>query len=350
MPSIKDTFEPYDSNKPIISIKPNSEEKMLQMLLSLIPGGRALKNIHDNPEGSATKTLDLLAEDVVPGYYNVVKPLAKGEKINVDDALKEAVLVTLPMPNGARGPINHNNTNRVNNMLKRDIKQNAPTYKQDDLMKITEERPITVAEKNTAKMYGIDMPSWFADDIIYASPESVKGNKLPIAAQNGSEVKYALGMNTHPNVLSSISKLPKSLTEKHNLTPVDYLLNFGNKFSDRPAAARGIADVFSNEVLQPNVDEIIHRITAPGHEYNFTRNEIKNTPIPEKQMQTFLDNTVMLNKDEYLKKYPENKEMAKELFDKFDNTIKSNKSKEEKALDLLSIINELELLKGFEGI
>lgn len=91
-------MEPYKPNKPWISVNLPSREELIAMAMGLIPGGRALKNMYDNPEGSFTETLDLAAEDLVPFYANLIKPAVKGEDIDAEQALKEAAMFGIPIP------------------------------------------------------------------------------------------------------------------------------------------------------------------------------------------------------------------------------------------------------------
>lgn len=92
MANINDVFGEYDESKPMVSFNLPSKEELIAELLGLIPGGRALKNFHDNPEGPASETLSLAAEDVVP-FYGAAKNGA-----DVEDILKEAVMLGVPMP------------------------------------------------------------------------------------------------------------------------------------------------------------------------------------------------------------------------------------------------------------
>lgn len=95
-------MEPYKPNKPWISVNLPTREELIAMAMGLIPGGRALKYYHDNPEGPISKTLDLATEDLVPFYANLIKPAVKGEDINLRNNLIEAALIGLPL-NGPRG-------------------------------------------------------------------------------------------------------------------------------------------------------------------------------------------------------------------------------------------------------
>lgn len=91
-------LRPYDPSKPWISVNLPTKEEIIAATLGLIPGYRALKNFHDNPEGPATETLDLLAEDIVPEYRNLIKPAIAGDDIDWEDAVKEAAIFGIPMP------------------------------------------------------------------------------------------------------------------------------------------------------------------------------------------------------------------------------------------------------------
>ncbi len=95
-------MEPYKPNKPWISVNLPTRAQLIAMAMGLIPGGRALKNMYDNPEGPISETLDLAAEDLVPFYANLIKPAIKGEDINLRNNLLEAALIGLPL-NGPRG-------------------------------------------------------------------------------------------------------------------------------------------------------------------------------------------------------------------------------------------------------
>ena len=92
MANINDVFGEYDESKPIVSFNLPSKEELIAELLGLIPGGRALKNFHDNPESPASETLSLAAEDVVP-LYGAIKNDA-----DLEDILKEAAIYGIPMP------------------------------------------------------------------------------------------------------------------------------------------------------------------------------------------------------------------------------------------------------------
>lgn len=91
-------LRPYDPSKPWISINLPTKEEIIAATLGLIPGYRALKNFHDNPEGPISETLDLAAEDLVPLYGSLIKPAYKGEDIDTEQALKEAAIFGIPMP------------------------------------------------------------------------------------------------------------------------------------------------------------------------------------------------------------------------------------------------------------
>lgn len=90
-------MEPYREDRPIIYVdKDKIKQNILETILSL-PGARALNNFHDNPEGPATETLDLLAEDIVPEYRNLIKPALTGKDIDWEDASKELAMAAVPI-------------------------------------------------------------------------------------------------------------------------------------------------------------------------------------------------------------------------------------------------------------
>lgn len=91
-------MEPYREDRPWIRFNPEAmKQSILETILS-IPGARAIKYYHDNPEGSAAEFVDLLAEDIVPEYRNLIKPALTGEDIDWKDAAKEAAIYGIPMP------------------------------------------------------------------------------------------------------------------------------------------------------------------------------------------------------------------------------------------------------------
>lgn len=91
-------MEPYREDEPWIRFNPEAmKQSILETILS-IPGARAIKYYHDNPEGSAAEFVDLLAEDVIPEYRNLIKPALTGEDIDWEDAVKEAAIYGIPMP------------------------------------------------------------------------------------------------------------------------------------------------------------------------------------------------------------------------------------------------------------
>lgn len=91
-------LKPYDPNKPYISVNLPTKEELIAATLGLIPGYRALKNFHDNPEGPISETLDLAAEDLVPLYGSLIKPAIKGEDIDWNTAGKEAAMNAFALP------------------------------------------------------------------------------------------------------------------------------------------------------------------------------------------------------------------------------------------------------------
>ena len=83
----------YDPNKPAISI--DKGDWLDRMAKSGIPLTRALEYFRDNPEGEATETASLATEDLAPFYSSIIND---GD---VEDYVKEAVLMAMPMPRGS---------------------------------------------------------------------------------------------------------------------------------------------------------------------------------------------------------------------------------------------------------
>lgn len=82
-------MEPYNPNKPFISMK--LDGSLLDRLVEAgIPFTRALQYFRDNPEGPATETLKLAAEDIIPFYGNY----RNGGSLS--DYAKEAALMFSP--------------------------------------------------------------------------------------------------------------------------------------------------------------------------------------------------------------------------------------------------------------
>lgn len=165
MANINDVFGEYDESKPMVSFNLPSREELIAELLGLIPGGRALKNFHDNPEGPASETLSLAAEDVVPLYGSVLKPLVTGEDPQWKNAGIEMALGALPIKLGKSGktvlikPENLDQIHTLRSALKKAVEKGEITKADADnmvinaLSDIAEEERITAInlDKNTIK-------------------------------------------------------------------------------------------------------------------------------------------------------------------------------------------------------
>lgn len=90
-------LKPYDPSKPWISVNLPSKEELIAATLGLIPGYRALKNMYDNPEGPISETLDLAAEDLVPLYGSLFKPVFQGEDVDAEQVSKELAMAAVPV-------------------------------------------------------------------------------------------------------------------------------------------------------------------------------------------------------------------------------------------------------------
>lgn len=93
--SLGEIMEPYNKKEPFISMK--LDGSLLDRLVEAgIPLTRALQYFRDNPEGPASETAKLVAEEIVPFYYNY------RNNGDLSDYAKEAALIALPMK-GAKG-------------------------------------------------------------------------------------------------------------------------------------------------------------------------------------------------------------------------------------------------------
>ena len=108
-------LEPYDPNKPMFRLNIPSKEELIAATLGLIPGYRALKNMNDNPEGPISETLDLAAEDLVPLYGSLIKPVFQGEDIDAEQVGKELAMAAVPVRLSSRARQNrtHNKIDPV---------------------------------------------------------------------------------------------------------------------------------------------------------------------------------------------------------------------------------------------
>lgn len=83
-------MEPYRPNEPFIKMKLNGS-LLDRMVEAGIPLTRALQYFRDNPEGPATKTLSMIADEFIPFKYNIQN------NGSATDFLKEAVMLGIPI-------------------------------------------------------------------------------------------------------------------------------------------------------------------------------------------------------------------------------------------------------------
>lgn len=87
--SLGEIMEPYNNKEPFIKMKLSGS--LLDRLVDAgIPLTRALQYFRDNPEGSASETAKLVAEETVPFYYNY------RNDGDLSDYAKEAALMFAP--------------------------------------------------------------------------------------------------------------------------------------------------------------------------------------------------------------------------------------------------------------
>lgn len=360
MPSIRDTFEPYDPNKPIISIKPKSKEEILQMLISLIPGGRALKNMHDNPEGPATETLDLLAEDVVPGYYNVIKPLAKGEKVNVNDALKEAALIAMPVPKGTRGKpvVDKERTKEFNKLLSDKIDERSrgnTSWASEMKEKYASETPWTITDLEYSPVDNIKYP----DDLIL---QKTNGTTDGVPSKTLGPDDLAGYMNSFPShdILTQPDLHPYVMFDGSNLEKAyknyekDRILN---KFL-KDGLTPGIVDYYD-----PTKFRTTDRLNM-GYNYDVTLGDLREAKkySKERAARELITEFVFGEDGKYkqlgqfdaLTRNIRNPEMRKDYIDlhnQYESVLKDKDlSRDEKITRLNGIINEIQFLRDLNSI
>ena len=165
MPNTNEVFG-KNNKKPIVSINDwdTIKSNILNNLFGIIPGSRAMYAEYKNPDISWKEYLDLLAEDIVPSYANVIKPLSNNQKPNWEGAAKEAVLLAMPgTTKGPKGyPVNMAATKKFNS-------SKAAQQMAVDIPGLIEERPLTTSEAYDLLVNGYDqlLPSEFDNAIIH---------------------------------------------------------------------------------------------------------------------------------------------------------------------------------------
>lgn len=148
--SLGEIMEPYNKKEPFISMK--LDGSLLDRLVEAgIPLTRALQYFRDNPEGPASETTKLVAEETVPFYYNY------RNDGDWSDYAKEAVLIGTPIK-GKTGKyrINKQRTNAVNEALRKNAETilfpGLADYRRD----LATERPIRFEEMTELNAYRPD--------------------------------------------------------------------------------------------------------------------------------------------------------------------------------------------------
>lgn len=336
-------MEPYRPNEPFIKMKLNGS-LLDRMVEAGIPLTRALQYFRDNPEGSATKTLSMVADELIPFKYNIQN------NGSATDFLKEAVLIGLPVRGvrGAARQIDKAATERYNKYLAKNIREQAPAWKQEDLLKVTEERPIQPGEFDNLRSWQVDAPYPNKDNIVYASPEGVHGRVEPLEAQTVSELRFEYPFMDE--VTSNTGwAIPRSSLADKQYSPTEYLNkwqeNYRERNSDISNFDKGVANIYSPNVMKPNITNIERRLLNPGNEYNYTINEIRdaNRTLSKAAATDYANSTIFKHKDAYLNEIakvdPAAAENLNNMYNKYLETLVSDLPKEEKA-SLLRIITE----------
>lgn len=336
-------MEPYRPNEPFIKMKLNGS-LLDRMVEAGIPLTRAIQYFRDNPEGSVTETLKLAAEDVVPFYGNY------RNNGSATDFLKEAVLIGLPVKGvrGAARQIDKAATEQYNKYLANNIRKQAPAWKQEDLLKVTEERPIRPGEFDNLRSWQVDAPYPNKDNIVYASPEGVRGRAEPLEAQTVSELRFDYPFMDE--VTSNTGwAIPRNSLANKQYSPTEYLNKWQENYRERnPDISnfdKGVANIYSPNVMKPNITNIERRLLNPGNEYNYTINEIRdaNSTLSKAAATDYANSTIFKHKDAYLNEIAQVDPVAAEnlnnMYNKYLETLVSDLPKEEKAT-LLRIITE----------
>ena len=197
-------MEPYNNNKPFISMKLDGSllDKMVE---AGIPLTRALQYFRDNPEGQATETISLAAEDRIPFYSNIIND---GD---AEDYVKEAIMLAMPMrASNGRYKVDTKRTNEINRRLK--------YYPYDYLAK---KEPLTFSQYEDLKSrrnwapddFKVLEPVW--DDIIVAegkvNPLYYKVTYPQIQLTNGYKLSNAGNDPKYPHLADS-----ELISERYN--------------------------------------------------------------------------------------------------------------------------------------
>lgn len=336
-------MEPYRPNEPFIKLKLDGS-LLDRMVEAGIPFTRAIQYFRDNPEGSAMETLSRVADELVPFKYNIQN------NGSATDFLKEAVLIGLPVKGvrGAARQIDKVATEQYNKQLANNIRKQAPSWKQEDFLKLTEERPVQPGEFDVLKMYDVDVPYTNQSNIVYASPEGVRGRVEPLEAQTVSELIFDYPFMDE--VTSNTGwAIPRNSLANKQYSPTEYLNRWQENYRERnpdiSSFDKGVANIYSPNVMTPNITNIERRLLNPGNVYNYTINEIRdaNSTLSKAAATDYANSTIFKHKDAYLNEIAQVDPVAADnlnnMYNKYLETLVSDIPKEEKAT-LLRVITE----------
>lgn len=329
-------MEPYRPNEPFIKMKLNGS-LLDRMVEAGIPLTRALQYFRDNPEGPATETLKIAAEDVVPFYGNY------RNNGDLSDYAKEAVMLGMPMKaNPTKLRVNKELTNSINASLLSQAEREAAGNPMlaERLRELAKEEPISYNSENA---YSI-------------------ANLNPDLHAHQGEVIY--GQNTGRNKQSLEPLLSEFVPDwsEVGMTKVDHKgPEFFDKWQDnwRQYATEG--DVFTKELADeyynpdnwhPSTRRMIERIAfEPTNTYKFTNNQLRqiadNTTLPSNELTKMLKND--LNLSEIRRKgfvtEADNIETNLNKLNEINNSTLSNEEKStQRRLILDDIIAELNMI------
>lgn len=345
----KPQLNPYNPAEPFIKAKLEGHfiDRLLNAMVETgVPTARALKYFHDEPEGNAGHFLSLLLDDFIPFKYTAQ------HGGDWSDYAKEAVLLAAPMPKGGRGAtrqIDKVETELYNKLLANNIRKQAPSWKQEDFLKLTEERPVQPGEFDKLRMYDVAVP-YDDGNIVYASPEGVVGKVEPLEAQTTSELMFEYPFMD--KVTSNAGwAIPRSSLANKQYSPTEYLNKWQENYSLRDPEIsnfdKGMAKIYSSDVMQPNITNIQRRLLNPGNEYNYTIREIwdANRTLSKAAATDYANATIFKHKDAYLNEIAQVDPVAAEnlsnMYDKYLETLVSDMPTEQKATALRIITEDI---------
>ena len=332
----------------------------LNQVLDFIPGYRGYRKAVENninmlqeqPNNYSTSDYARdLGYSIVPfygAYDNYVNDQPQDWKGNA----LEAVLIGLPVKGvrGANRQIDKAATEQYNNYLAKNIREQAPAWKQEDLLKVTEERPVRPGEFDNLRRWQVDSPYPNRDNIVYASPEGVGGRVEPLEAQTTSELTFNYPFGDEVTQSTGWA-IPRGSLANKQYSPTEYLDRWKENYALRnPEVAdfnKGVAKIYSPDVMRPNITNIERRLLGPDKEYNYTINEIRdaNSTLSKAAATDYANSTIFKYKDEYINKIarvdPAAAENLNNMYNSYLETLVSDMPYKDKAIQLQLISEDI---------